>query len=93
MSLAYEPCPFDSNAAYEAEARRRFPWCYPPASDKEDAQRVREGKKPRDWAPTREYAVEQIKRMGYLDCDTKTLADCKIRFPSPISFPGTGRAS
>lgn len=40
----------------ESEARRRFPWCFPPDSDREDADRVKAGKAPRDWEPTREAA-------------------------------------
>lgn len=56
----------------EAEARRRFPWAYPPHSDREDAyqraqneKRIAAGKKPkapRDWEITRQFAYEQIRR-------------------------------
>ncbi len=43
------------------ETMRRFPWCYPPESDKEDARRASAGKEPRDWGPTREKALAQTR--------------------------------
>jgi hypothetical protein len=41
------------------EVVRRFAWVFPPESCKEDARRARDGKEPRDWAPTRKMAIEQ----------------------------------
>jgi hypothetical protein len=42
-----------SDGAIEAEAQRRFPWCFPPDSDREDAWRR--------WEPTRQAAREQAR--------------------------------
>lgn len=53
--------PYCGRCDDEAEALRRFPWCYPPESDKEDARRAAAGKEPRDWGPTREQALKQAR--------------------------------
>jgi hypothetical protein len=44
-----------------ADVLRRFPWAFPPESDKEDSRREQAGKEPREWAPTRRMAIEQAK--------------------------------
>jgi hypothetical protein len=43
-------------------ALERYPWCFPPESDKEDRRRAKEGKPKRDWTLTREMALSAAAR-------------------------------